>query len=135
MSGRPTMAGRLTGSGKPGRKKELRRYNVKGTVIATTTYSHKTKKEDSRVYTYPKEKYPTAFPITAESKEDAVKQFKEYAEAGMNMDGYDIHMEVTGFEDLFVQDFADTKPVATMDVKMKAVSYPKYDFIPSDDKL
>ena len=114
----------------------LKTFFIKGKVHATSKYSKKTNKGTVEYPKEFKEEYPEGKEVRARSLEAAKQMFVAQATADFDTDrGYWKTVHVNSVEITSATPITAYKAVDKGDVMMKAVKFPKYHFIPSDDKL
>ena len=126
------------------RDKPVRNWYVKGTVKVKTRYKNK---HSDKVY---EDSLPEALTIRARSAEEAVYIFKDLNTKEFETDEYGEEHEVQNIQvdsakndDDFIQDADRKKMTRTQILKAKSVHhtlmrearFPKYDYIPHNDKL
>jgi len=113
----------------------LKTYFIKGKVRTMSKYSKRTNKGTK---TYDKEyrdEFPEAKEVRANSLEAAKKLFIQQATADFESNEYSKLTVVEGVDIVSTTPLTAYKKGDQGDTLMKAVKFPKYDFIPSDDKL
>ena len=78
---------------------------------------------------------PLVETITASTREEAIKLYKELANTKLNSEGYHKEEHVSAIDISQVTDISELKATPTKDVRMKAATKQIYDYIPSDDSL
>jgi len=128
----PTVRGRLK---RETEENKLKTYFVKGVVHTTSKYAkttNKGRKEYDKEY---HDEFQEAKEIRARSDTKAREIFEALARDDFGVDGYSkkTHVDRVVITSTTLSTTYTAKSEA--DVQMKAVKFPKYHFIPSDDKL
>ena len=113
---------------------KMKQFFVKGIVHTISKYQKTTNKT---VKQYDKEyhdKLVTAKTIVAIDEEAAKRQFRDLIHIEMSLEHYSKVTKVAGIDITQVKKITDYNPKAEADTNMKAATFPKYHFIPSDDK-
>ena len=128
----------------PPKAKEIQNWYVKGTITVKTRYKNK---HSDKVY---EDTIPEALTIRARSAEEAVYIFKDLNTKELGTDHYDEEHSVEGIkvesvknDNNFIIDANRKHMTRTQILKAKSVHhtlmrearFPKYDYIPHNDKL
>ena len=117
--------------------KQTKKFFISGSIRTTQTWTESRRGKITQKTMTNKTNHPFAQTVEARDEATAREIYKQLAETDFNMDGYHLEEKVedTGVTINQVVDVTKLKAIPTKEMKMKAVSPMKYEFIPSDESF